>query len=214
MACRLCGRLLPLKDVEALNADIDVGDLTLEEIGERYNVDAEYVDVHQKKCHKKKPRNGYELLMTLLETLQQTATEMRQAYDPEDNPYAMGHFVKLAKEVRETVMALDKMQPSTVLLAKITETILNPLVREFAQILVEEAGRTRGDLFKALGDAHTQTIDQATKTLTKRMADRFQSKTAALVPQLKKLLEDEFGRAKTKSKKGTKSDRKAKSHLH
>ncbi len=201
MACRLCSKLLPLGLVEKLDEEIRKGDHTIVQLAERYNVDPKRVATHVKKCVKKPPKSGYDMLTNLLSILETTAREMHQeaAHNSEDNPYAMGHFIKLAKEVRDTVTALDKLQPSTILLKKITDGILTPLMLEFASICVEEVRRTRTDLLAAASPEDATRIDRATKELTARMAERYNRKTRDLIDKLSKILSDDFG-GKTKQK--------------
>jgi len=194
--------LLPLKLVEQLDKEIQRGDSTIVQLANTYSVDAKYVATHVKKCVKKPPKSGHEMLTHLLQVLDTTAKEMRQSYDPEDNPYAMGHFIKLAKEIRETIATLDKLQPSTVLLQKITEQILEPLVREFATITIEEVRRTRTDILGFVGAENAARVDRATKSLTSRMAERYDAKTRDLISKLKGILEEDFGsKAKAKPKR-------------
>lgn len=196
MACRLCAQILPLRTIEQLNKDIDSGQSSMAQIAEVYDVDVKYVATHIKKCRAASSNNSYSLLQDLLSVLNTTAAEMRQSYDPETNPFAMGHFVKLAREIRETTVALTRLRPSSDLLRRVSELILGPLIHEFSAIVVEEGDHLRTELIDALGQDQAARVDRAVKSLTLRMADRYKRKTEALLPKLKDLLEDDLQKKK------------------
>lgn len=193
MACRLCIKLLPINTVESLDRDLKTGNVTMESLAEQYDVEVEYVTTHYKKCLGEPARSGYELLQRILEEVTETTKEMRQSYDPSDadNKYAMGHYIKLVRELRETVATMNKLKPSGQILQQITDSVMNPLVSQFARICVEEIERHRNDLISNLGREHRSHIDKSARETLRRLADRYKRANEALIPQLKTLLQDD-----------------------
>ena len=185
--------MLPLKIVESLDADIRRGDATLQQLAESYDVDIKRLSRHRKRCLKAPPKSGHELLMKVLSQIDRTARDMKQTYEvnPEENSSAMGHYIKLVRELRETVAIMDRIKPSGKILKQISDSILEPMVLEFSMICVDEMRRLRGDLISAVGDAHAGRVDREAKETTIRMADRFKTKTDSLLPKLKSLLDDD-----------------------
>lgn len=199
MACRLCVKLLPVAKVEELDADLKSGNETLQKIADSFDVEVDYVTDHYQKCLGSPASSGYELLARILEEVTETTKEMRESYDPTDDAgkYAMGHYIKLVRELRETVATMDKMKPSGQLLKQITDMVMNPLISQFAKICIEEVDRHRSELTSMLGDSHRDQISKTSEETLRRLVDRYKKATDSLIPQLKEIIQDDRAKARS-----------------
>lgn len=197
MACDLC-RAFPVRTIRNLDADIESGEKSVDELSEAYYMSAALIEEHMNRCVRPRPSTGHELLDTLLREIRETAEERKDSYDenPEANAHAMTHYVNLMREARELVMAMERIRPSDELAKEIATKVLNPIIRQCVVISVEEITRLREEFVAILGADQFQHIDRAVKRSLRRIATRLKGDTAETIDLLPIILAPDGKRPK------------------
>jgi len=197
--CPICAGL-PLAAVDTLNAEIGKGVRSAVELARMAGCEPTDVVRHANTCLKTEAPGGYELLEETVRVLRglmhtfgaDVDAGMHYRVDEEagvDGRQAVSHYMSVMRELRETVMAMERLRSVDSTMHAMMEEIVNPLAEWGAAFFVEESRRVRDDLLGLLKEEpHLQ--PQARKIandLAKRLAERF---AAELVNGLPGRIED------------------------
>jgi len=190
MSCDFC-KDLPIRVVRQLNTDIADGTLSIVEIAKQYSVDPSVLELHTSVCIKSS-RPSYTLLEEMLRSINQTAAA-RLAVHTETpmNSEAMEHYIALVREARSTIVAMEKIKPSSEMTSAIIQQVLKPLMNSYLSIEVEECNKLRLDLNSFVDSNLYIKIDSAIKQMLRRVASRQQQVKGDIVPRLQRILSDE-----------------------
>ncbi len=207
MSCKLCNNQ-PIGTIRKLDRDINSGDYSVAELAEEYGFKKKAIRIHMKKCLGGAPQTGYAALQSNLKALKKMADEVKEEYGDvsefdEDGPkiksYAFKRYLDAQREIRETIMSLDRIKPSEELVAEIVELVVSPLVTKTSIICIEEIRRFRTELSHVLGKDYYDKLDSSVKETLIRIGERLNQESNQLIPNLRKVLNTENTRKKAKT---------------
>lgn len=192
MACPLCDSL-PLKELKKLDEAIALGDSSIAELAAIYSVDTELIRLHLEHCLTLS-LSGPETLSALQNGLQQIAGKLKKEVDAEAYKYVdqdsnidgrgiVPNYIAVLRELRENVMALNRLQSTEGLTEGLNEKVVTPLINQAVQICVAEGARLREELFKAMHENYHNKIDALVKQFLTRIGERLLNETVRNLPQ-------------------------------
>lgn len=186
-SCKVCDELPP-KQVRSINRHLRAGKKSAKQIARHYHVDVDDIQTHLS-CIGEVVDEEQELLRSqrqltlLIEKFQQDVNAGRHTdFDPEagvDGRGLIRDMLSAMRELRETIMARQRLRSPDELYKDLRESVVDPLISGLTVILVNEAKQLREELFdvtKHLSDDRLPArIKQAIDDMLTRTADRFVS---------------------------------------
>jgi hypothetical protein len=192
MSCPLC-ESLSLKDLKKLDEAIAIGDFSLAELAEVYGADPSLIRVHMERCLSA-TASGAEMLSALQSGLQQVAAKLKKEVDDEAYKYAdrdtnvdgrgiLPGYVAVLRELRETVLAINKIKSNEDTVRGINEKVVTPFINQSTRICVEEVSRLREEIFKVTPERAHGKLDNLIKDCLIRIGERLLNENVKGLPE-------------------------------
>ena len=192
MTCPLC-ESLPLKDLKKLDEAIAIGDFSIAELADVYTADADLIRIHMNRCLTL-TMSGAEMLGALQSGLQQVAAKLKKEVDDDAYKYSdrdsnvdgrsiIPGYVAVLRELRETVLAIDKLKSTEAVTKGMSEKVLTPFINKATQFCIEEMARLREEIFKIVPESAHAKVDNLVKQCLTRIGERLLNETVRDLPQ-------------------------------
>ncbi len=189
MACSLC-RSIPTSVLDTLDSDIRTGGQSLDTLATSYDTTAELVEEHKRKCLDGGIVSAYDnLANSLVDTQNLARRQMKRLDEQKLDQDAMDNLIALHREIRSTILAMEKIKPSETLVLEISANVLSPYIRSILEIIVQECGDSlRSKLLVLGGEALYPKVDREIKSSLQRTSIRLSNLTKNLVPILRSIM--------------------------
>lgn len=155
MDCPVCSTL-PVAVVRELDQQLRTGTSTMTDLAVQYGVAPEALHHHDQNC-RDVPVDGHEQLAGINRRLNSMADALRQQIDNGDHMRVeegydgrglVGNYVTVSREIRENIMALQRLTSATEIAGNFNEVVVSPMIMQATTIVIEEMGRLQNALLQ------------------------------------------------------------------
>lgn len=196
MKCSICDSLAP-KRVRTINRHLKAGKKTPLEIAHHYKLDYDALRAHQRNClqqttgeHEDLERTRRSLSALICRFQDEIAHgNHRQVPDEDgegpDGRYIVNNMLAAMRELRETILAINKLRTSEEVYHDLEANIVSPMVLAVTAICVDECRRLRASIFDLTRDTPKlqPQVKEAVDEMLRRLADRMNTEILHDMPE-------------------------------